>query len=195
MSNAPIDVEAITDYVIEKYQQFVNPTQVALLKVAGFDHIAHTAEGEIITDLEGNSYIDCLGGYGTFSVGLRFPRVVAAVIDLLGRMPLPSKTFLNRPLADLCAKLASITPGNLQYSFICNSGTEAVEGALKIARMATGKTHVISTTGGFHGKTMGGLSASGREVYKKPFEPLVPGISQVLWFVVVFLFVFFFVVF
>jgi len=181
MSNAPIDVESITEDVIEKYQKFVNPTQVALLKVAGFDHIEHIAEGVTITDLDGSTYIDCLGGYGTFSVGHRNPRVVAAVKDQLDRMPLPSKTFLNKPLADLCAKLASITPGALQYSFICNSGTEAVEGALKIARMATGKTEVISTTGGFHGKTMGGLSASGRDVYKKPFEPLIPGFTQVPW--------------
>lgn len=179
MSNT--DVEAITDDVIEKYQQYVNPTQVALLKVGGFDHVEHIAEGVTITDLDGNTYIDCLGGYGTFSVGHRNPRVVDAVKRQLDLMPLASKTFLNKPLADLAAKLASIAPGDLQYSFLCNSGTEAVEGALKIARMATGKTEVISTTGGYHGKTLGGLSASGRDVYKKPFEPLVPGFSQVPW--------------
>lgn len=179
MSN--IDVEAVTDDVIEKYQQFVNPTQVALLKVGGFDHIEDTAEGVVITDLEGNTYIDCLGGFGTFSLGHRNPRVIAAVKDQLDKMPLPSKAFLNKPLADLAAKLASIAPGDLQYSFVCNSGTEAVEGALKIARMATGRTQVISTTGGYHGKTLGGLSASGRDLYKKPFEPLVPGFIQVPW--------------
>jgi putrescine aminotransferase len=178
---ANIDVEAVTEDVIEKYQQFVNPTQVALLKVGGFDHIEHIAEGVTITDLDGNSYIDCLGGYGTFSVGHRNPRVIEAVKRQLDLMPLASKTFLNKPLADLAAKLASIAPGDLQYSFLCNSGTEAVEGALKIARMATGKTQIISTTGGYHGKTLGGLSASGRDVYKKPFEPLVPGFIQVPW--------------
>lgn len=174
-------VESITEDVIDKYQQFVNPTLVALLKVGGFDHIEHIAEGVRIADLDGNSYIDCLGGFGTFSVGHRNPRVIEAVKQQLDRMPLSSKAFLNKPLADVAAKLASIAPGNLQYSFLCNSGTEAVEAALKIARMATGKTQVISTTGGYHGKTLGGLSASGRDLYKKPFEPLVPGFLQAPW--------------
>ncbi|MGO8671897.1 MAG: aspartate aminotransferase family protein [Capsulimonadaceae bacterium] len=181
MANPAIDVDTVTQDVIEKYHQYVNPTQVALLKIAGFDHIEHTAEGVIITDLDGNRYIDCLGGYGVFSLGHRNPRVVAAVKDQLDRMPMASKTFLNKPLADLSARLASIAPGKLRYSFLCNSGTEAVEGALKVARMATGRIEVISTVGGYHGKTMGGLSATGREVFRKPFEPLVPGFRQVPW--------------
>jgi putrescine aminotransferase len=171
--------EQITLSVIDKYQQFVNPTQVALLKIAGFDHIEDEAHGCVITDLDGNEYIDCLGGYGVFSLGHRHPDVVRAVKNQLDRMPLSSKTFLNRPLADLAEKLASIAPGDLQYTFMCNSGTEAVEGALKVARMATGKTDVIATTGGFHGKTMGALTATGRDVYKTPFEPLIPGFVNV----------------
>ena len=171
--------EAITQDVIEKYQKFVNPTQVALLKVGGFDHIEHRAEGVTITDLEGNSYIDCLGGYGVFSLGHRHPKVVAAVKRQLDLMPMASKTFLNKPLADLCAKLAEIAPGDLQYSFISNSGAEAAEAALKIARMATGKTDFIATVGAYHGKTMGALSVTGRAVYRRPFEPMLPGGSFV----------------
>lgn len=175
------DADAVTRDVIEKYQRFVNPTQVALLKVGGFDHIEAEAEGIYLTDLDGNRYIDCLGGYGVFSLGHRHPNVVRAVKDQLDRIPLSSKTFLNKPLADLAAKLAEIAPGDLQYSFFCNSGTEAVEGALKIARMATGKTEVISAIDGFHGKTLGALSATGRDVFRKPFTPLVPGFVQVPW--------------
>ena len=175
------DAEAVTQDVIEKYQQFVNPTQVALLKIGGFDHIEHEASGVWITDLEGNRYIDCLGGYGVFSLGHRHPRVVQAVKDQLDRMPLSSKTFLNKPLADLAAALAAIAPGDLQYTFMCNSGAEAVEGALKIARMATGKHQIISAHGGYHGKTMGALSATGRDLYKTPFAPLLPGFVQVAW--------------
>lgn len=182
MDNCPSpDAEQITNEVIEKYQQYVNPTQVALLKIGGFDHIEHTAEGSTITDLEGNTYIDCLGGYGVFSLGHKNPRVVAAVKEQLDRMPMASKTFLNKPLADLAEKLAGIAPGDLQYTFMCNSGTEAVEGALKIARMATGKTDIIATVGGYHGKTMGALTATGRDMYKTPFEPLVPGFVCVAW--------------
>ncbi|MDQ2798034.1 MAG: aminotransferase class III-fold pyridoxal phosphate-dependent enzyme [Armatimonadota bacterium] len=179
MEHTPQEVESITQDVIEKYQKFVNPTQVALLKVGGFDHIEHHAEGVMLTDLEGNSYIDCLGGYGVFSLGHRHPQVVAAVKRQLDLMPLASKTFLNKPLADLSAKLAELAPGDLQYSFISSSGTEAAEAALKIARMASGKTDFISTIGAYHGKTMGALSVTGREVYRKPFEPMLPGASFV----------------
>lgn len=173
--------EAITKDVIDKYQKFVNPTQVALLKIGGFDHVEAFAEGVYLTDLDGNRYIDCLGGYGVFSLGHRNPKVVQAVRDQLDRIPLASKTFLNKPMADLAAKIAEITPGNLQYSFFCNSGTEAVEGAIKAARMATGRTEIIATTGAYHGKTMGALTATGRDIYKKSFGPLVPDFVHVSW--------------
>ena len=175
MEYTPQQVEAATQDVIEKYQKFVNPTQVALLKVGGFDHIEHRADGVTLTDLEGNTYIDCLGGYGIFSLGHRHPRVVEAVKRQLDLIPLGSKTFLNKPLADLSAKLAELSPGDLQYSFISNSGAEAAEAALKIARMASGKTDFISTEGAYHGKTMGALAVTGRKVYREPFEPMLPG--------------------
>src|SRR5579875_2128042 len=181
MQHSVLDAEAITQDVIEKYVQFVNPTQVALLKIGGFDHVEAQADGVILSDLDGNRYIDCLGGYGVFSVGHRHPRVVQAIKDQLDRIPLSSKTFLNRPLAELAAKLAEIAPGDLQYSFFCNSGAEAVEGALKVARMATGKTEIISAQGGYHGKTLGALSATGRDLYRTPFAPLVPGFTQAPW--------------
>lgn len=179
MEYTPAEVEAITQDVIEKYQKFVNPTQVALLKVGGFDHIEHHAEGVTLTDLEGNSYIDCLGGYGVFSLGHRHPKVVEAVKRQLDFIPMGSKTFLNKPLADLSAKLAELSPGDLQYSFISNSGAEAAEAALKIARMASGKTDFISTEGAYHGKTMGALAVTGRKIYREPFEPMLPGGSFV----------------
>ncbi len=175
------DAEEVTQDVIEKYQKFVNPTQVALLKIGGYDHIERSAQGCTVTDWDGNEYLDCLGGYGIFSLGHRHPSVIGAVRRQLDLMPLASKTFLNKPLADLCAKLAEVTPGDLQYSFLCNSGTEAVEGALKAARMATGKTDFVAALGGYHGKTLGALSATGRDVYQRPFAPMVPGFSHVPW--------------
>jgi putrescine aminotransferase len=175
------DSSTITDDVIEKYQKYVNPTQVALLRIAGFDHIEHSANGTRITDLEGNSYIDCLGGYGVFSLGHRHPKVVEAVKRQLDLMPLSSKTFLNKPLADLSERLAAISPEGLQYTFVCNSGAEAVEGALKVARMATGRHGIVACAEGFHGKTMGALSTTGRELYRKPFTPLIPEVVHVPW--------------
>ena len=176
--SAPVsraEAARITVETIEKYARYVNPSALNLLKLGGFDKVEWEGCGAVLRDLEGNEYIDCLGGYGVFSLGHAHPKVVAAVQAQAARLPLSSKTFLNKPLADLAEKLAQISPGDLQYSFVCNSGTEAVEAALKFARMATGRTKIISTSGSYHGKTFGALSASGREQYKTPFAPLLPG--------------------
>ncbi len=173
------DPEQIIDETIDKYKEYVNPTLANLMRFAGFNDVEASAQGVIVTDVSGNEYIDCLGGYGVFSLGHRHPEVVAAVHAQLDRMPLSSKTFFNKPLADLAELLAEITPGRLKFSFFGNSGSEAVEGALKAARMFTGRNGFISTIGGFHGKSMGSLSATGRELYKSPFEPLIPGFTHV----------------
>lgn len=165
--------DAITADVARKYQDYVNPTALNLLRLAGFDRVEHSGSGAIISDIEGNDYIDCLGGYGVFSLGHANEEIVDAVYAQLRQLPLSSKTFLNKPLADLAEQLALLTPGDLQYSFFCNSGAEAVEGALKFARMATGRPAFISTHGSYHGKTLGALSASGRDIYKDPFRPLL----------------------
>lgn len=165
--------DAITADVARKYQDYVNPTALNLLRLAGFDRVEHSGSGAIISDIDGNDYIDCLGGYGVFSLGHANEEVVDAVYTQLRQLPLSSKTFLNKPLADLAEQLAILTPGDLQYSFFCNSGAEAVEGALKFARMATGRPAFISTHGSYHGKTLGALSASGRNKYKDPFRPLL----------------------
>lgn len=167
------------DQIYKAYVDFVNPGLARLLKIARADTVEVSASGSIITDDSGKEYIDCAGGYGVFSLGHRHPEVVSAVKDQLDRMPLASKLFLNKPMADLSALLAKITPGALQYSFFVNSGAEAVENAIKLARLTTGKTRVISTHGAFHGKTFGALSASGRDVFREPFKPLVPSFDHV----------------
>lgn len=174
----PQHPEALLDEVRSKYREFVNPGLERLMSFAGFG-LEWEAEGCYLYDAEGKQYLDCLGSYGVFSLGHRHPKVVEAVRRQLDKMPLGGKVFFNKPLADLAEKLASVTPGKLQYSFVCNSGTEAVEGALKIARKATGRGKFISTIGGFHGKSMGSLSASGREAYRSPFDPLIPGFVHV----------------
>lgn len=169
----------LAEEVFDKYRRFINPGLAALLKFMGFDSVELEAEGAVVRDIEGREFLDFLGGFGTFALGHRPPQVVAAVREQLDKMPLSSKILFNQPQADLAELLAEITPGKLQYSFFCNSGTEAVEGALKLARLSTGKPEIIATQGAFHGKTLGALSASGREVYKKPFEPLLPGFVHV----------------
>ena len=174
-----VNAETITEETIDKYADYINPSLANIMRFAGFAEVECCAEGVTVTDYSGNKYLDCLGGYGVFSLGHRHPEVLAAVKDQLDRIPLSSKLFFNKPSADLAETIARITPGRLQFSFFCNSGAEAVEGALKAARMYTGRTEIISTVGGFHGKSMGALSATGRDVYKSPFQPLVPGFIHV----------------
>ena len=169
----------ISQDTLEKYKKYINPSFARLLKVSGADKVESKARGIYIKDEQGKKYIDCLGGYGTFNIGHRHPKVLSAIRKQLHKIPLSSKILLNKPLADLSELLAKITPDNLQYSFICNSGAEAVEGALKLARVYSGKPKIISTFNSFHGKTFGALSASGRDIYKKPFEPLLPNFVQV----------------
>ncbi|MCS7065390.1 MAG: aspartate aminotransferase family protein, partial [Fimbriimonadales bacterium] len=146
-----------------------------VLRFAGLG-VEWYAEGCYLWDAQGRRFLDCLGGYGMFALGHRHPKVVEAVRRQLDLMPMPSKIMFNAPQARLAARLAERLPGNLQYTFFCNSGAEAVEGALKLARKATGRMKFIATIGGYHGKTLGSLTVSGREVYRKPFEPLVPGV-------------------
>jgi putrescine aminotransferase len=167
------------DETIDKYRRFINPGLANLMDFVGFHGVEWRGEGAVVYDSAGVDYLDFLGGYGVFSIGHAHPKVVAAVQEQASRMPLSSRVLFNRPMADLAEALAAIAPGDLQFSFFCNSGTEAVEGALKLARLATGRTHIIATDGGFHGKSFGGLSASGREVYRAPFLPLVPEFSHV----------------
>jgi len=136
-------------------------------------------EGSTFQDLAGRTYIDCLGGYGIYSAGIRHPKVVKAVADQLARMPLSSQELLDPLRGALAELLGEITPGDLQYSFFINNGTDAVEGAIKLARIFTGKTNFISSLRGFHGKSCGSLSLLGRWEYREPFLPLLPGIHFV----------------
>lgn len=176
---SPDELEGLLDAVSEKYQRYLNPSLPNLLKFMGFGTISHSTDGMYLRDVEGNEWLDFLGGLGVFSLGHRHPAVVAAVREQLDRQPLTIPIFFNQLQADLAELLAEILPGRLQYSFFCSSGTEAVEGALKLARVCTGRTEVISAERSYHGKTLGSLSASGRELYKAPFEPLVPDFRQV----------------
>jgi putrescine aminotransferase len=174
----PEQPQRLTDEIVELTERHLNPGLAKVLRFAGLD-VEWYAEGCYIWDVQGRRFLDCLGGYGMFALGHRHPKVIEAVRRQLDLMPMPSKIMFNAPQARLAARLAERLPGNLPYSFFCNSGAEAVEGALKLARKATGRTRFIATLGSYHGKTLGSLSVSGREVYRKPFEPLVPGCIHV----------------
>lgn len=173
-----MDADALFADVVDKYTSHVNPYLARLMAFAGFG-VEMRGEGCTIYDQEGKGYLDCLGGYGVFSLGHRHPKVVEAVKRQLDTMPLSGKAFFSRGQATLAAKLAEISPQGLQFSFFSNSGAEAVEAALKFAKGATGRSKIVSTVGGYHGKTIGSLSATGREKYRKPFLPLMPGVEFV----------------
>jgi putrescine aminotransferase len=134
-----------------------------------------TGRGAIFQDLLGRQFIDCLGGYGMMNLGWGHPEVVAAVRAQLERTPMPSQELID-PLRGVLGRLmAQITPGDIQYSFFAASGTEAIEGSLKLAKMYTGKQGFIAALNGFHGKTMGSLSLLGKADYRTPVGVLYGG--------------------
>jgi putrescine aminotransferase len=127
-----------------------------------------TGHGAIFCDVLGREYIDCLGGYGLLDLGWSHPEVIDTVRSQLSRTPMPSQELID-PLRGVLARLiAEITPGDIQYSFFCASGTEAVEGAIKLAKMYTKKPGFIVALKAFHGKTMGSLSMMGKADYRQP---------------------------
>ncbi|MEN6356245.1 MAG: aminotransferase class III-fold pyridoxal phosphate-dependent enzyme [Armatimonadota bacterium] len=172
-------VEQISEETAEKYRKYVSPGQANILKFSGFDVPEDRAEGCYIWDISGRKFLDCVGGYGAFSLGHRHPKVVEAVKKQLEKEALKSHFFMSIELAEACEAMAAVLPGDIDYSFLCNSGTEAVEGALKAARIHTGRSEYIGAINGFHGKSYGSLSVSGRDVYKEPFKPLLPIAQQV----------------
>ncbi|MBI1950618.1 MAG: putrescine aminotransferase [Acidobacteria bacterium] len=135
--------------------------------------IEWTGEGNYIEDIMGRRYIDCLGGFGIYSAGIRHPKIVEAVRRQLDRMPLSSQELLDPLRGALAEILGEIAPGNLQKCFFINNGTDAVEGAMKLARLYTEKSGFISTIRGFHGKSYGSLSLMGKADYRVAFEPLL----------------------
>lgn len=160
----------------DNHRKFINPELVNLMGLLNFDKSFVKAQGVSIWDREGYEYLDFLGGYGALNLGHNHPEINAALEAVQG-LPNLLQASLNPLAGALGRNLALFTPGELQYSFFCNSGAEAVEGALKLARAATGRIKFISCENSFHGKSFGALSVTGREKYRKPFEPLLPGVD------------------
>jgi len=172
-------LDRLVEQTTERYRKYVNPGIAAILSFSGFGVPEERAKGCYIWDASGRKFLDCVGGYGAFSLGHLHPKVVEAVKKQLEKEALKSHFFMSVELGEACELLASVLPGEINYSFLCNSGTEAVEGALKCARIHTGRSELIGAINGFHGKSFGSLSVSGREIYKTPFQPLLPDCKQV----------------
>jgi acetylornithine/LysW-gamma-L-lysine aminotransferase len=135
-------------------------------------------QGASLWDAEGIEYIDCAAGHGVANLGHAHPKVAAAIAEQSTLLVTLFETFYNDKRAALMDMVTALVPG-LDKVFFCNSGTEAVEAALKFARVSTGRTNIVAAMRGFHGRTMGALSATYNKKYKEAFEPLVPGFSHV----------------
>ncbi len=161
MNKAVIDKDAM--YVIQTYTR--QPIVIA------------KGKGATVWDTNGREYIDCVAGIAVNNVGHCHPKVVSAIKEQAERLIHTSNLYYTEIQVELAEKISSLT--NLDKVFFCNSGTEAVEAALKLARKASNKTDFIAADGSFHGRSMGALSVTSKEKYRKSFEPLTPGIKFV----------------
>jgi len=137
------------------------------------------AEGQYVWDAEGNKYLDFHTGHGVAFLGHRNPRVVEALKRQLDEVMVATPSFRVRVRDEMLEALERVLPNRLSYVTLLNSGSEAVELALKIARKATGRAKIVSFTNSFHGRTFGALSVTGSQRYKRGFEPLLPGVEIV----------------
>ncbi|MCW3490099.1 aspartate aminotransferase family protein [Dethiobacter alkaliphilus] len=164
--------------VRENFKTHMNPGLCTLFGLLDFDKLYVKAEGTYVWDADGNRYLDFLGGYGSLNLGHNHPRIIAALNEV-SSMPNLLQASMGMAASALAHNLAQLAPGKLNNTFFCNSGAEAVEGAIKLARIATGRQRILSCKSGFHGKTLGSLSVTGREKYHKGFEPLLPSCNVV----------------
>ncbi len=156
------------------HKEYGNSSIVTMLKALNFNRRFVKAEGIRVWDDSGAEYLDFLGGYSSLAVGHNHPRIIRAFEKVLHDEPKLIQAVLSPFDGALKAKLAAITPGDLSTSFLCNSGAEAIEGAVKLARASTGRKKLVATLKGFHGKTMGALSVTGKQSYQSPFNPILP---------------------
>ena len=129
--------------------------------------------GSRVRDIDGREFIDLMAGWGVTCIGHCHPTLVQAISDQAGRLMQTTNIFYTEPQVELCERLAAITPEGITRSFLVNSGTEATEGAIKLAHRATGRSHFVSTENSFHGRTIGALGVIGQDKQRAPFLPLL----------------------
>jgi len=164
---------------LEKFATFINPQRVRVMKAAGLDIIESRRSGPWVWDEDGTKYLDCFTSAGSFNVGRRNPRIVAAAHAAVDSLDNGNFLLCSRPKAELAERLAELTPGALSCTMFGTGGGEAIDFAIKLARGATGRPRIISTVNGYHGHTGFALSAGGRASFRDPFEPLMAEFAQV----------------
>ena len=165
---------------LDLHAQTVNPQFVKLLRTIGFDRRWARAQGQYLWDSDGDRYLDLLGGFGMFNVGRNNPRVREALVEAL-ELERPGSVQLGVDVlpALLAEELLRRAPASVGKVLFTSSGAESVEAALKLGRAATGRSRVLSAEHGFHGLTLGALSATATAEFKERFGPLLPGFEQV----------------
>ena len=162
------------------HEQFLNNQMVRVLKTIGYDRHYKKAIGQYLYDQEGTEYLDLLSGFGVFAIGRNHPTVIEALKEAL-TLELPNLVQLDVSiLSGLLAKeILKTTPDNLTKMFFCNSGTEAVEAAIKFARFTTKRDKIVFCEHGYHGLTMGALSLNGENIFKEGFGSLLPSCEAI----------------
>ena len=175
--------EEIARQTVRNFRDHINKGfleyRKSVTEATNFAMTEWTGQGSILVDALDREFLDVLGGYGLYSYGIRHPKIVAAVKAQLDRSPQYSQELLDPLRAQLARVLALITPGKIQYGFFANSGTEAVEGAMKLAKLHTGRKGFIAMLKAFHGKTLGSLSLMGKKNFREPLLPLLEGVRHV----------------
>lgn len=164
---------------LDDFATYVNPQKVRVLRAAGLDIIEAQRSGSWVWDLDGRRFLDCFTSAGSFNVGRRHPRVVAAAHAAIDHLDHGNFLLSSAPKAELAARLAQITPGDLSCTMFATGGGEANDFAIKLGRGATGRPTIVSTVNGYHGHTGFSLSAAGRDAFRRPFEPLMADFVQI----------------
>src|SRR5271154_820912 len=183
-SSTPPSIEEIiaarTGEELELNDRFLNPQMGRILKTLGFQKVWTGGGGAHLIDDQGERYLDLFGGYGVFAIGRNHPEAIAAIEQVMaartGNLPQLGVTLLSGVLAE---QLLSRAPSSVAAMIPANTGTEAVEAAIKIARAATGRPRVLYAEHAFHGLTLGSLSLNGGAEFREGFGPLLPGCDPV----------------
>jgi ornithine--oxo-acid transaminase len=165
---------------LDLWAHTINPQFVRVLRTIGFDRTWARAGGAYLYDADGNRYLDLLGGFGMYGVGRNNPQVRAALVEAL-ELETPGMLAMGTTLLPglLAEELIGLTGGRIERCLFTSSGTESVEAGIKLGRAATGRERVLSAEHGFHGLTLGSLSANGNEEFTARFQPLLPGFDEV----------------
>jgi ornithine--oxo-acid transaminase len=173
-------IDARTGEEMALNDRFLNPQMGRILRTLGFDKSWRGGEGAHLIDADGERYLDLFGGYGVFAIGRNHPEAVAAVQEAMaartGNLPQLGVTLLSGVLAE---QLLARAPDSVAAMVPANTGTEAIEAAIKVSRAATGRPRVLYAEHAFHGLTLGSLSLNGEPIFREGFGPLLPGCDPV----------------